>query len=338
MKQETCRFFRLTAWLLSFILLCAAFPGCAAAETAEENDVFALVSSMLTVLDQDPPADRALEDQESVDAYCLKLYNMIDPSQVQSVCYGGPEDAAALLTQLSAILYPGVGYTDSTLANAELLYTAVWSVIHADLPSEYKSRPTVKEIMKSMIEGFDDAVISDAVDACIDYIDLNEPELVQSGYNINKLTATIEGSDEFIQYYEEGYRLFEEGKYAEAIEAYTAALAYKENDAETSLEIAQAYIAMRDYAQAKAWLVRIAPYVESSNAKGRWLRSLGFIGIEELNYETAYALYAYSLSVEESPTAEQELQYIKYIYPSVKEFTAEEAYEYLKDLGIIPGE
>ena len=130
----------------------------------------------------------------------------------------------------------------------------------------------------------------------------------------------------------------EEGKYAEAIEAYTAALAYKENDAETSLEIVQAYIAMRDYAQAKAWLVRIAPYVESSNAKGRWLRSLGFIGIEELNYETAYALYAYSLSVEESPTAEQELQYIKYIYPSVKEFTAEEAYEYLKDLGIIPGE
>ena len=336
MKLPISRLNRLVAWLLFAVLVSSAcLSGRTVAEIAsadtEANDDYVVLSDLLDAVNQNPAEGRLLETQESVDEYCLKLYGLIDPDLVQNVFYGGPEDAADLLKSLCAAIYGSDSIQDRMLELSEVFYVAVWTLIHADLPTQSKSRPAIKEIMGSFVEGLPADNISAAVDVCVDYIDLNEPELAQSGYNINKNATTINGSDEYIQYYQLGFQLFEEGKYPEAIEAYKTALSFKENDNEASLEIIQAYIAMRDYAQAKEWLAKTAPYVTESKYRARWLRSFGFIAIEELDYQMGYALYVYSLEFEQSQTAVQELQYIRYVAPDTKEFTAAEAVEYLRE-------
>ena len=327
---------RFASWLLIAVMLCPLFlSGNVMAEAAADTDEnFAFLYSMMDATDLDPAEGLPLESPESISESALKLYNMVDPDLVQSVFYNGPEEAAEFLVSVSNALYDPDPLLDTMLEGSVIFHAAVWSIIHADLPSEYKSRPAIKKTMCDWLKDYPSEKVFVAVDVCMDYIDVNEPELAKSGYNINKRETTISGSDEYIEYYRLGYELFEAGNYPAAIEAYVAALSFKENDNEASLEIIQAYIAMRDYQNAKEWLMKIAPYVTENNYKARWLRSYGFIAIEELDYELGYALYVYSLEFEQSQTAVQELQYIKYVAPDAREFTADEAMEYLKEKGI----
>ena len=182
-------------------------------------------------------------------------------------------------------------------------------------------------------------IFAAATDICFDYIHLNEPDLAMDGYNMNTVQTTINGSDEYIQAYQEGARLFDEGNYTEAIEAYTRCLAEDEKETNAHFEIAEAYIALRDFDQAKEWLKKVIQNISEDKDKARLLRRFGFIAIEELNYEAANAFYTYSLQFEESDPARQELAYIQYLMPDIKEFTAADAMQYIAtEYGIAFGE
>lgn len=324
------RFMKMTAWLLVCSVLCLTF----AAGPALAEDSFDILTKLIESISQDPTEGRLLDDPESVDAYCQKLYKYLDEDVVDSVFYNGPDEAAELIKKLSGIIYETELYADVTLTDAEAFYVYVWTILHSDISESSKSRPAVKEIMKDVFSGCSDQVISDATDLCMDYIIAYEPQYAVEGYEMNRHEKTTAGNADYKKYYDEGYQLFEEGKYEEAIQAYSKSLEYLPDDMVASFEIAEAYIAMRDYAHAKSWLSQIKSSVRENSYKAQWLRRMGFIAIEEMDCDLASALYTYSLEFEKSSLADQELGYIRMIAPDTKQFTAEEAKEYLKENGI----
>lgn len=131
------------------------------------------------------------------------------------------------------------------------------------------------------------------------------------------------------EYFSLGSGLFDEKRYMEAIDAYLKCLEYEKDDTTARFEIAEAYICLHDYEEAMNWLEDIAQYLVSNSDKAKWLRRLGFIAIEKIDYEFASALYTYSLTYEESTNAREELQYISAVAPQTRTFTSEEAKEYL---------
>lgn len=335
MKLFLNRFYRMTIWMLAAVMLCTVlFPAVAGAEeqtaTTEEtqNNYFAILDKMYSAVKDNAPTDRALEEPDGINDYCLQLYNYIDPDQ-EKVYYGGPEEATQLLKNINAALFQNGDITDMTLFMSDYYYLYVWCILHADISDTYKSRPTVNEIMQQEFNSESSDIFIAATDICFDYIHLNEPELAMDGYNMNKNEITIDGSDEYIQAYQEGIRLFDEGKYDEAIEAYSRCLAENEKDTLAHFEIAEAYIATRNYDEAKAWLQKVIPNITEDRDKARLLRRLGFIAIEEMNLDAAFALYTYSLQFEESNQATQELAYIRYLAPELKEYTAIDAKQYV---------
>lgn len=320
---------RFVSWILAAVLLCLSLSG-----TLAEVDVYNTMAVWLSALQQYPAEGQTLSDEESINAYCRKLINYLGQDTAQAVFYGDFDETAALFRQVKEALYGDVAYTDYHLENASTFYVCVWALLHSDSPSQEKSRPAMKIKMKEVYaEGAEDA-ISAAVDLCFDYIEKHEPELAAAGYTMNSQEHVIEGSDEYIQSYKKASALFEEGKYLEAIEMYQVSLSYKEDDASARFEIAEAYIALRDYDQARAWLEQVAPYLSTDSERARWFRRQGFIAIEDANFELAYALYVYSLELEESQLARREIAYIEYTAPDVKHFTAEEALAYLESCGM----
>ena len=325
------RLWKVLAWILAVVMLC---PALAAGETSEAVNPFDLVTHLAEAFDEHPAEGREFSDTESADAYILRIYGYIDGDRVKEFFYGGAEEAAVLLKDLSGILYGTDAYSDLSLEDAEMYYACVWAILHSDYSAQEKSAPYIKETMKGVLPGCSEKVISDATDKCFDYIAGYEPDLISSGYYMNTTETTIEGSSEYIEYYQKGVRLFDEGKYDEAIEAYVKCLEYQENDMRASFEIVEAYIALGDYASAKDRLELIAPYTNQDTFKAQWLRRRGFIAIEELDFDLANALYTYSLTFEKNSMAEQELEYIRYIAPTAREFTAEEAGMFLAENGM----
>ena len=53
-----------------------------------------------------------------------------------------------------------------------------------------------------------------------------------------------------------------------------------------------------------------------------------------MDFELAYAYYAYSLLFSQLGNAKTEIQYIKDVAPQTKEFTPEEAEVYLRERGL----
>lgn len=323
------RICRLISWILAAVLLCLSLSGA----LAEEN-AYSVLTAWLAALEQDPAEGVPLSGADSVNACCLRMINHLDRENVRRVFYGSSDEASALILQLKETLYGDAACTDYHLENASTFYVCVWALLHADSPSQEKSRPAVKEKMKGIYEGGAEDVISAAVDLCFDYIGKYEPDLAAAGYTMNSQAQQIGGSDGYVENFRQASRLFDEGKYREAIEKYRLSLTYREDDAAARLEIAEAYIAMRDYDQAKQWLEEVTPYLSSDSERARWLRRQGFIAIEEMDFELAYALYVYSLEYEDSQLARQELAYIEYAAPAVRHFTAEEALSYLQSNGV----
>ena len=156
-----------------------------------------------------------------------------------------------------------------------------------------------------------------------------ETEL-DNGYVMHTLEGTLEGSEAYKQYYLEGYALFEEGKYEEAIEKYRMCLEEKPGDMMASFEIVEAYICLGDLDTALDWLqIEIAPNLEEPADIAHWFRRQGFIAIEIGAYEAGYALYVMSQQYEDTQLARDELAYILHVAPETKQFTPEEAWAYL---------
>lgn len=152
------------------------------------------------------------------------------------------------------------------------------------------------------------------------------------------LAANGETTEEFYQWYSDGYNLFEEGKYEEAIESYQKAMEYDGPYFYSMMEIAEAYILLQDFQLARDWLTEAKPYISAENELARWYRRYGYIAIEEGEYELAYALYQYSLGIEPSTMAEDEINYILRVAPDTKQLTAEEAANYLSEHFTVPAE
>ena len=324
--------------LALILALMMIFTACGAfAETATETEEsYAVLRKLLETFDENPPENQVFEDAEAAGEYCAKLYGFIDPAKVNGIFYGGQEEAAGFLLTLHDTLLPDYNYyMDASLETTEMFYVFIWELLHMDSTVQAKSRPAVKGTVKNVFEGISEDSLYAATDLCYEYIGTYEPDIAGSAYTMNTDNErTVNASEEYIKYYEEGYRLFDEGKYAEAIESYKKCLELQENDPLASFEIIEAYIAMRDYESAKTWLTQIAPYLEGNEYKAQWFRRQGYIAIEEMDYQLAYAFYSYSRTFEQSSLAEEEMDYIRYVYPDVKLLTEEEAKAYLEERGI----
>ena len=323
------------ALLLALVMIFTACGTLAETATVTEEP-YAVLMGLLSAFEENPFEGKWFEDVEEANEYCLKIYNYIDPEKVGSVFYGGPDEAAFMMKRLNAALWPeDSSFSDMGLESGELFYVFVWELLHMDSTSQGKSRPVIKETMKGVFEGYPEDAISTAVDDCFEYIGMYEPEIANSAYTMNADNErTVNGSEEYFQYYTEGYQLFDEGKYAEAIESYKKCLELQENDPLATFEIIESYIALRDYESAKTWLAQIAPYLEGDEYKAQWFRRQGYIAIEEMDYQLAYAFYVYSQVYEKSDLAEQEMDYIRYVYTDVQQFTEEEARAYLEEKGV----
>ena len=329
------RISRFISLLLVAALLSVCVSGAFAETATETEETYEVLMDLMATLDENPSAYQEFGDKTAAAQYCRKLYGLIDPAKAGGVFYGGEEAAAGFLVKLHNTLLPDYEYNNATLEATEIFYVLVWEILHLDSASQDKSRPVVYQMVERVFgDTFGDDMYA-ATDLCYDYIAQYEPELVNSAYTMNTDNErTLNGSEEYIQYYTEGYQLFEEGKYAEAIESYKKCLELQENDPVATFEIIEAYIAQRDFESAKTWLAQIAPYLEGDEYKAQWFRRQGYIAIEEMDYQLAYAYYVYSLTFEQSDLATQEMDYIKYVWPDVQEFTEEEAKAYLEERGI----
>ena len=330
------RISRFISLLLVAALLSMCLSGAFAETATETEESYAVLRKLLETFDENPPENQVFENEDAAAEYCAKLYGFIDPAKVNGIFYGGQEEAAGFLLTLHDTLLPDYNYyMDASLETTEMFYVFIWELLHMDSTVQAKSRPAVKGTVKEVFEGISEDGLYAATDLCYEYIGTYEPDIAGSAYTMNTDNErTVNASEEYIKYYEEGYRLFDEGKYAEAIESYKKCLELQENDPLASFEIIEAYIAMRDYESAKSWLAQIAPYLEGNEYKAQWYRRQGYIAIEEMDYQLAYAFYAYSQTFEQSEMAGQEMEYIKYVSPDVQPFTEEEAKAYLEERGI----
>ena len=104
-----------------------------------------------------------------------------------------------------------------------------------------------------------------------------------------------------------------------------------ENGPEAVFGIAEACIGMGDFDAAKEWLRWIAPTLEGNADIARLFRTIGFVAVEEADWQLGYAWYASSLLMEESEEARQVLERILRAAPDTEPFTLEEAIAYLRD-------
>lgn len=329
---------------LLLILAVAAAPAAlclsesAAASASEsvtdEADIgYAALQELANSFDQVYPSAELLDSEADADRLCEGIYNRSNPEYAEKIYYGGPAEAAAILKQIQAAVYGGNAFSEEQFAYSALFYVMNWAVMHGDFN---RSRPAVKEIMLEWYaEVWPEEAIVKAADICIDYMEEKEPELKNAGtvmYYNGSLPFNADG--EYIEYFQTGYQLFEEGKYEEAIECYRKCLDYHAEGFFAEFEIVEAYLQLRDYGNAEKVLASIRPGLNQDTDKAKWLRRSGFIAVEKREYELAYALYVYSLSFEDNAIAHDEINYIVYTAPGTRPFTADEAESYLKDLGI----
>ena len=319
----------LISWMLTVIMLCVfALGGMAESAEPEEQNMFSFLLEKIN----ENPAQRKFISENEADEYCHRIYNYFDEETAKKIFYADADGATELLKRWSKTLYETDRYADVNLENAELFYVLVWDIMHNQ---NVQSRPIVKEIVKDEYSVCSEEIVIALTDECMDYIEENEPEISNGAYIMygKKLTGKPKG-DAFSVYFYYGYQKFEEGKYEEAINYYTEALRYKEDNINTRFEIAEAYIMLRDYENARAWLSELSSLVKDDKDKAKCLRRYGFIEIEELDYEMGAALYTYSLKFEESSRAREELDFINLVAPDTRTFTEEEAAAYIKGYGI----
>ncbi len=325
---------RLSLFLILSLLLAACSALAETVKTETTGLSYRVFSDLVETQGANPSEGKGFSDPEDIAAYCEKIYGYIDPTLVRGVFYGGPEEMTDLMKQMyRAIIGPDDIYMDAGLEMCESIYVYIWQTLHLEgLPSQSRSRPAVKESLKQVLPSFPEEGLSEAADISFDYIAKYEPELEAESYTTyGDVTRPLEGNEEYLEHFNEGFRLFEEGKYTEAITEYRKCLEIKKNDPVASFEIAEAYIVMRDYPAAKAWLTVIAPTLQEDTYIAQWFRRLGFIAVEEGDYQRACALYVCSLNYEDSDNAKRELIYIMNVAPDTTLFTLEEALEYLQE-------
>lgn len=116
--------------------------------------------------------------------------------------------------------------------------------------------------------------------------------------------------NQYREQYRKGFRLVEEEKYEEAIEAYRASLEFNPIGISARFEICECFIRLKDFYSAKETLYAMTPYLLEPKHLAKFYRRLGYIEVEQGNDLCAASCFAYSKNFEQNPGTDQELQYI----------------------------
>lgn len=125
----------------------------------------------------------------------------------------------------------------------------------------------------------------------------------------DKTVYWLSGND-YIEAYNKGFQLFEQGRFQEALVAYRDSLKLNPVGLSARFEMCEVFIKMMKYADAKKTLLEMKDYLIDGKNIARFYRRLGFITTEEGSYDCALAAYAYSLNFEKHPLVKNEMSYI----------------------------
>ena len=128
----------------------------------------------------------------------------------------------------------------------------------------------------------------------------------------DKTVYWLTGND-YIEAYNKGFHLFEQGRFQEALTAYRASLKLNPIGLSARFEICEVFIKMQNYADARKTLLEMRTYLIEEENIARFYRRLGFIATEEGNYDCALAAYAYSLNFKNHPSVKNEMDYIQHV-------------------------
>ena len=107
-----------------------------------------------------------------------------------------------------------------------------------------------------------------------------------------------------------GFELFEQKQYKKAIKTLEKALDFNPIGLRARFEIAESYIALKDYDKAREVLFAMKEILTTDDLISRFYRRLGFMFVEEEKYEVAYACFVQSEKYENSVQADKEIEYI----------------------------
>lgn len=127
-----------------------------------------------------------------------------------------------------------------------------------------------------------------------------------------KTVNWLSGND-YIEAYNKGYQLFEQGRFQEALTAYYDSLKLNPIGLSARFEICEIFIKLNKFAEAKKTLLEMEAYLIEKENIAQFYRRFGFIAIEEGNYDCALAAYTYSLNFSDHPLAKNEMDYIKQV-------------------------
>ena len=117
----------------------------------------------------------------------------------------------------------------------------------------------------------------------------------------------------YIEAYNKGFQLFEQGRFQEALAVFRDSLKLNPIGLSARFEICEVFIKLQKYADAKKTLLEMKPYLFEVENIARFYRRLGFIETEEGNYDCALAAYAYSLNFKNHPSVKSEMEYIRLV-------------------------
>ena len=132
-------------------------------------------------------------------------------------------------------------------------------------------------------------------------------------------------SNEYLSRFMQGYRLFEDMKYAKALRAYKNAMVVNPVAIMARFEICECYIAMLNFLGARSTLMEMTEYLVEAQHIARFYRRMGFIATETGDYKLAIACYLFSRSFEKSDVATAELLYLRKVAKDIREIGDPEA-------------
>lgn len=267
--------------------------------------------------------DRLFERRDREAALLAEVYAEMNGEAAPKLFYGGPEGAAVILPRLRSILFGSGDAKKEELQEAAFFYTQVWIRRHGGFDPAFSTVPYIKEAMKKRFPVYSPGIVDFAVDEALAFIHAHEPELAEAGTRTQRRPlADAPESPEYREEYAKGYALFEEGKYAEAIIAYTRCLELEPGDVNARFEIAEACIKLQAWDRARKALTDTVPHIRRREDQAKLYRRLAFIEIEAGHFPLADGMLRYSLRFERSPLALNELRYIRRV--TGKDFSPEE--------------
>ncbi len=143
------------------------------------------------------------------------------------------------------------------------------------------------------------------------YFENQNEFLIYSSINNDDSEIVWVSNDKYLELYNEGFAQFENNQFSAAIKKYKQCLEINPIGISARFELAECYIATKQYALAKEILFSMRDYFYENCHTARFYRRLGFILVEEKLYEIAYACFHRSLKFENHNIAKNEMQYLR---------------------------